>query len=743
MASTTVLPATARPLAMRKRPDLIVFPQRFGGATYMGIKDPLSLRYYQLREEEFFILQQLDGHTSAEEIVAAVEREFAPQKVSYRQLQNFLAMLHREGLITSDSPGQGDTLLERRSVARRRSLLRGLSSILALRFRGIDPEPILAWLYPRTRWCFSPWAIAFSLSLIVAATCLVVLRFEAIAVRLPEFRSFFCGESLLWFAVAIAASKILHEFGHGLTCKHFGGECHELGVMLLAFTPCLYVNVSDAWMLPNKWHRVAISGAGILVELTLAAGCTFLWWFSELGLLNSLCLHLMIVCSISTVVFNGNPLLRYDGYYVLSDLIEVPNLHDRSAAVLRRWVLRTVLGVEGGSDRMYPERHRILLIAYSVASFVYRLFVISAILWFCYQALKPYGLQVLAQLLTVSVIAGLIARPTWQAFQFFSMPGWTTQVKQTRVLVVSGVFVLLAAAVLLTPLPCHVTVPSVMQLRDAGRVYVSVPGNLQWAIEPGTAVRAGDCVGRLSNADLDLELTRLRGELAVRQSELESLKRRGAQQANRGVRDAGSQIPAAKKTLADVQQRLQKRVDEQDRLTLRAPVAGSVVPPSRRHSPTGPDELDWWSGQPLDPENRGAYLTDGTLFCLVGDRQALEALLVIDQTEVELVATGQRVRVQVDQLPGRYLDGRIAEMSQVDLDSVPPELAASGMLPIRSSEEGGRQLVGIFYQAKVSLTDYPPELLPGATGRARIRVAHRSLGRRILRYLSDTFRFRL
>jgi putative peptide zinc metalloprotease protein len=207
--------------------------------------------------------------------------------------------------------------------------------------------------------------------------------------------------------------------------------------------------------------------------------------------------------------------------------------------------------------------------------------------------------------------------------------------------------------------------------------------------------------------------------------------------------DAGSQTPAAEKSLADVRQRLQERVDEQDRLTLRAPIAGAVVPPSRRSSPTGPGELDSWSGDPLDPVNQGAYLTGGTLFCLVGDRQALEALLVIDQSEVELVAIGQAVRVQVDQLPGRYLNGQISEMSQVDLESAPPELSVSGMLPIRTGDGGRDQLVGIFYQAKVSLADHPPELLPGATGRARVRVAHRSIGRRILRYMSDTFQFRL
>ena len=128
----------------------------------------------------------------------------------------------------------------------------------------------------------------------------------------------------------------MHEFGHGLSCKHFGGECHEIGVMLLVFTPCLYCNVSDSWMLPNKWHRAAIGAAGMYVELVLASIATFVWWFSQPGPFNYICLSVMFICSVSTVMFNANPLLRYDGYYILSDFLEIPNLRQKASTILNR-----------------------------------------------------------------------------------------------------------------------------------------------------------------------------------------------------------------------------------------------------------------------------------------------------------------------------------------------------------------------------------------------------------------------
>ena len=111
--------------------------------------------------------------------------------------------------------------------------------------------------------------------------------------------------------------------------------------MLLVFTPCLYANVSDSWMLPNKYHRAFIGAAGIYVEAILASIATFIWWFSEPGLLNYLALSVMFICSVSTVLFNGNPLLRFDGYYILMDLLEIPNLRQKATEVMKRFMLDT------------------------------------------------------------------------------------------------------------------------------------------------------------------------------------------------------------------------------------------------------------------------------------------------------------------------------------------------------------------------------------------------------------------
>ena len=140
--------------------------------------------------------------------------------------------------------------------------------------------------------------------------------------------------------------KIIHEFGHGLTAKHFGGEVHEMGILFLVLTPALYCDVTDSWLLPNKWKRIWISAAGIYVECFLASIATFVWWYSTPGLLNSLAMATMFICSVNTIMFNANPLLRYDGYYVMADWLEIPNLRIKSTQFFAYLIQEKVLGLE-------------------------------------------------------------------------------------------------------------------------------------------------------------------------------------------------------------------------------------------------------------------------------------------------------------------------------------------------------------------------------------------------------------
>ena len=216
--------------------------------------------------------------------------------------------------------------------------------------------------------------------LALSALTLVVVQFDVFHSRLPRFTRSSKRRTGSGWRLTLAITKILHEFGHGLSCKHFGGECHEMGVMFLVLTPCLYCNVSDSWMLPNRWHRAAIGAAGMYVELVLASICTFIWWFTEPGLLNYICLNVMFISSVSTVMFNANPLLRYDGYYILSDVLEIPNLRQKASTILNRKLGAWCLGLEEPEDPFLPQRKQWLFATYTVASAIYRWVVTFSIL---------------------------------------------------------------------------------------------------------------------------------------------------------------------------------------------------------------------------------------------------------------------------------------------------------------------------------------------------------------------------
>ncbi|MEQ9068033.1 MAG: hypothetical protein RLO18_14970, partial [Gimesia chilikensis] len=156
----------------------------------------------------------------------------------------------------------------------------------------------------------------------------------------------------MWFV--LGAAKVVHEFGHGLSCKHYNGECHGMGIMFLVFSPCLYCDVSDSWMLRNKWQRIIIGGAGMYIEVIMSAIAVWIWWFTKPGLLNHLALNLFFISTVTTVIFNANPLMRFDGYYMMSDLLEIPNLRQKADKHLRDTFAWYCLGIESQRDPFMP-----------------------------------------------------------------------------------------------------------------------------------------------------------------------------------------------------------------------------------------------------------------------------------------------------------------------------------------------------------------------------------------------------
>ena len=282
--------------------------------------------------------------------------------------------------------------------------------------------------------------------------------------------------------------------------------------MFLVGTPCLYCDVSDSWLLRNKWARITISSAGILVELALAAICAWLWWFTYPGLLHSLCLQVMLVCSINTLLINGNPLLQYDGYFVLADFSETPNLRQQSSAVLRRWLARGLLGLVIDDERLSAGRRELWLGLYAIASSVYRWALALATVWLVHHALEAYDIEILSVFLGAMFMITLLGIPVVQLVRLLRHPSRSTEVRWNLVVVRTLIVLLIVVGLLSIPLPYRVAAPAVVTPRDARNVFVTTAGRLHWAVETGAHVAANDPLARLENAELEREVERLSGE---------------------------------------------------------------------------------------------------------------------------------------------------------------------------------------------------------------------------------------
>jgi len=716
--SDSLVSSSARHLPMRKRPDLTARRQQYLGRSYWVVKEPVGLNYFRFQDEEFAILNMLDGHTSLDEIKDRFEAEFPPQKITLEELQQFLGMLHRSGLVIASVAGQGAQLRKRRDDRKRKEFLGAMTNILCIRFKGFDPERFLNWIYPSLSWIFAPAVAIFCTLMAMTAATLVLVEFDTFQAKLPGFYQFFNFENGLLLAATLGITKVFHEFGHGLTCKHFGGECHEMGVMILVLTPCLYCNVSDSWMLPSKWQRAAIGAAGIFVEVTLASICTFLWWFSEPGLFNNLCLNIMFVASVSTIIFNANPLLRYDGYYILADVVEIPNLRQKATTILSRKLAHWCLGMEPPEDPFLPERNQIFFACYSVAAAAYRWFVMLSIMYFLYQVFKPYRLEIIGQAIISMSLYGLIVMPLYKVGKFFYVPGRVDKVKKPRMYTSLGILTSLVLAVIFVPFPHSVMCVFEVQARDAVPVYVDVTGGGKLEsldVQAGDLVAAGRPLARLNSIDLDLEITRLEGEEKQYEEKIQA-----ALWGALGDRSKGQDLESLEEALNAVRNQLVDKKKEHKRLTLVAPIAGVVLPPPKvPDKGAGDGQLAGWSGTPLDKKNVGCLLEESVLFCQVGDPNQLEAFLVIDQADVEYVreafdnqlAKGKRPRVEIklDELPHHTLHTEIIEIAQDKLEVAPKRLStkSGGDLPtITDSDTGIERPQSASYQARAPLGLY-------------------------------------
>lgn len=719
---------TDAPIPWSRRSDLMARRQ---GDLWV-LKDPVAQRYFELGQEAYFVWNSLVGSIRPEEICRQFHQQFAPRTLSLDELKRFIGQLVGQGLVWGNVSGTAAITLRRHQSFRKRGFWSRWTNPLSIRFRGIDPDRWLATLASHWGWLFSKSAVLAGGLLILSALLFWVLRFNELARRWPEELAQWSVADLGSMALVLAGLKIIHELGHGIACRRYGCEVRELGVMLLVLTPCLYCNVSDAWMLPSRAQRMAISAAGMWLESIVAAGAFWLWLASAPGWFHSVCLQIIMISLASTFLFNLNPLLRYDGYFLLSDAIGMSNLQQRAQRELQSRLGR-VLGFSLPQESQeVPERHATALAVYAAASLIYRLMMVVAILWMLDRWLEPQGLQIVSTGIAVLTVSTLLMPPLWMIVRRLGSQGPSSSWRLRSPWRLTAATVIVGG-VLLCPLPSRIHTRAVVQPADSRGLFVTVEGRLIDLAPSGQPVKGGEPIARLENPQLQRELIRLKGELDRAQKIVDTLKRRQILNPQ-----AALQIPAAERQLADVRRQWELRQADAERLIIYAPRDGILwMSPARPTSlPRG--QLPQWSGPLNDPQNQGCWLEVGTQIGWVGPADRFELQALVSQSEVARVRPGQTVYAALETAIGQYFSGTIAEVSVAQTQDLSQQWTSRLKLPDVVDSQGHR-LVGTWYQLRIPLSEgeIPPTNL--ATAAISVHVAPESLFARAGRWIRSNF----
>lgn len=725
---------TRQPLPIRRRADLVVVETKHRNESAHVIKDPVAMKYHRLRPDEYFVLSRLDGTQSLDSIRQAYQQRYAPTKVSAAELNQLLFRFHQLGLTLSDSALQGESLFQSRDQQRRKKRMQLFSSVLFIRFPGVDPEPLLKRLYPLVRPALGRLGILAYVILVAIGIIGLAIHSDRFAAQLPTIDAWLTVRSVLILGLVIGMTKVLHELGHAIACKHFGGECHQIGPMLLVFTPALYCDTSDSWMLPSRWARAAVGLAGIAVEVGLASLATILWFSTGEGLVHTIAMNVMIVCSISTVVFNANPLLRYDGYYVLSDLWDVPNLGERSKKVLSVAANRFLWGIEEPSPESHSKWQSRGLLAYAITAAAYRWFLTLTILYLVTIMLRPYRLESIGRLLAGFATGGMLFLLLRPVYQFFSHPGRRRKIHMKPTLR-SALGIAVILGLFWFPFPSWISVNGRIVPRAETPLYLASEGKLETLfVRPGDRVEAGAEIARLSNPETSLQWIAAKGRYETQKTKVDSIIADAMHNA-----DAASDLPGQRALLAELKSQYERRKARVDGLMLTSPASGKLIAgPQVNRQPVAADDLTLvrWSGSPTDSINQACWLEAGTELMALQTDLNHDAELILDQLQVRRLQIGSEVKLIARNAPSQILRGRVREIATTDYD-----VQINGS---RRDDPQARERMsppGTNYLVRVEL-DNSEDLKPDMRVEGAIAAAPRSIIARIHETLTSLLRFR-
>ncbi len=695
------------PLKPKLRAQARIFRSHYRGKLWYVLQDRTSGRFHRFTPGAYFVVSLLDGEHSMEDIWQIVSAQMTDDSLSQDEIIRLLGQLHSSDILQSDSIPDIEEMVTRGESSRFKKRVTSVLNPLALRVPLIDPDGFLKITEPLVRPFFSIVGVILYLCLIGYGATLAVLNWDGLTDNLID--RVLSTESIILLLICYPLVKAIHELGHAYTITRWGGEVHEIGIMFLVFMPVPYVDASDSLSFPNKWLRALVASAGILVEVALAAIAMIVWVNVEGGLVSAFAFNVMLISGVSTLLFNGNPLLRFDGYYVLSDIIEIPNLGRRSNEYIGYLIQRYILGIKDAKNPATAKGEAVWFFFYSIAAFIYRLFITFAIILLV--SAKFFSLGIL--LAVWSVVLMFVVPLVKQIWFLLASP--RLRRRRGRALSVLGVTLSVIVGLLVfLPLPYSTVSEGVIWVPGDGAVHAETDGIVQHvAVSQGADVSVDMPLVQLHDPLLDARVRLLEATLAeiqLRRITLSLDDPAGAKIAEEEMEHALADLELAR--------------DRQRALTVAAKQNGRIA---------------LFNATDLE----GQYVTKGQLLGYVSTFSEPVIRVVVPENDTDIVRRETRgIDIRFVSNPDETLEAEILREVPA-LDSVLPSLALAteggGSIVLDPSDPNGQRAFGRFLHLDLALS--VPHSFETIGDRAMVRFSHEpmSLAKRVYRRARQVF----
>jgi len=681
--------------------------QRYRGTPWYVVVEPAGGRLHRFTPAAYLVISLMDGQRSVDALWHEAVQRLGDDAPSQDDLLDLISKLHNADLLLADVAPDVADLLQRGAKQRRSRWLRNISNPMSLRLPLWDPDRFLSATLPAVGWLFGGAGLLLWAALVLPASVMAGIHWDALTGNLSD--RVLADGNLLLLAVVFPLLKGVHELSHGWAVKRGGGEVHEMGLMFLVFAPIPYVDASASSGFRSRRQRAGVAAAGMLAETAVAALALYFWLLAEPGLARSLAFNVMVVAGVSTLVFNANPLLRYDGYFILCDLIGMPNLGQRATQWWGWLVQRHAFGAVSLEPPDESPAERRILLWYGGLSWVYRMLVVFGIALFVAEQFFFIGV-----LLAIWGLATGFAWPLLKGLKHVLVAPALALQRGRAVAVTAGSLALLALVLATVPVPMSSYAEGVVSVPEQAEVRARGAGSLDQLLVPSDSqVQAGQPVAQLSDAGLWTEFDVQRARIERLEVQLATL-----------LADSRAQAAGVSATLARERQALARLEERIDHLVLVAGSAGRLVVPRAS-------------------DIQGRWLRQGEQLGYVLDGQLRSVRVVVRQDDIGLVRNQLRqVRVRVADRLDEAHEARVVREVPGGSDRLPSRalaVAAGGRHATDPGDPDGLKTLNRVFQFELALPDSVAGLQLGTRVFVRFELAPEPAGRQIWRRLRQLF----